>query len=67
LGFDVSSPPLNQAQYLDIGVQFGAGFENQVWKTCKVGLDSRSHLTSSQTNAANNFGTIGPYASGEEK
>jgi hypothetical protein len=38
VGFDMSSPPSNQTQYMDIGVQFGAGFENQVWKTCKVGL-----------------------------
>ncbi len=38
LAFHAISPPLNQVQYLDIGVQFGAGFENQVWKTCKVGL-----------------------------
>ena len=59
LAFHVISPPSNQVQDLDIGVQFGAGFENQVWKTCKVGLDSRSHLASNQTNAVNNFGTIG--------
>jgi hypothetical protein len=38
LDFHVISPPSNQTQYVDIGVQFGAGFEYQVWKTCKVGL-----------------------------
>ena len=59
------SPPSNQTQYLDIGVQFGAGFEYQVWKTYKVGLDCRFHLASNQTNTVNNFGTIGPYESGE--
>jgi hypothetical protein len=38
MDFHVSSPPSNQTQYMDIGVQLGAGFEYQVWKTCKVGL-----------------------------
>jgi len=38
LDFHVISPPSDQTQYVDIGVQFGAGFEYQVWKTCKVGL-----------------------------
>jgi hypothetical protein len=33
LAFHVISPPSNQTQYLDICVQFGAGFEYQVWKT----------------------------------
>jgi len=30
LDFRVISPPSNQTQYLDIGVQFGAGIEHQV-------------------------------------
>jgi hypothetical protein len=33
LAFHVISPPSNQTQYLDICVQFGVGFEYQVWKT----------------------------------
>lgn len=61
LDFHVISPPSNQTNYLDIGVQFGAGFEYQVWKEFKVGLDGRFHLASNQTNTVNNFGTIGPY------
>lgn len=61
LDFHVISPPSNASNYLDIGVQFGAGFEYQVWKTLKLGLDGRFHLASNQTNTVNNFGTIGPY------
>ena len=61
LDFHVISPPSNASNYLDIGVQFGAGFEYQVWKKFKVGLDGRFHLASNQTNTVNNFGTIGPY------
>ena len=60
LDFHVISPPSNASNYLDIGVQFGAGFEYQVWKTLKLGLDSRFHLASNQTNTVNNFWTIGP-------
>lgn len=61
LDFHVISPPSNATNYLDIGVQFGAGFEYQVWKELKLGLDGRFHLASNQTNTVNNFGTIGPY------
>jgi hypothetical protein len=32
LDFHVISPPSNQTQYLDIGVQFGAGAEYRIWK-----------------------------------
>ena len=61
LDFHVISPPSNQTTYLDIGVQFGAGVEYQVWKEFKVGLDGRFHLATNQTSTVNNFGTIGPY------
>lgn len=61
LDFHVISPPSNQTNYLDIGVQFGAGFEYQFWKKLKAGLDGRFHLATNQTNTVNNFGTIGPY------
>jgi opacity protein-like surface antigen len=61
LDFHVISPPSNHTNYLDIGVQFGAGFEYQFWKKMKVGLDGRFHLASNQTDTVNNFGTIGPY------
>ncbi len=37
LDFYVISPPSKQTQYLNIGVQCGAGFEYQVWKTFKGG------------------------------
>jgi opacity protein-like surface antigen len=61
LDFHVISPPSNNSNYLDIGVQFGAGFEYQVWKELKLGADARYHLASNQTSTVNNFFTVGPY------
>jgi hypothetical protein len=61
LDFHVISPPSNASNYLDIGVQFAAGVEYQVWKEFKVGADARFHLASNQTNTVNNFFTVGPY------
>lgn len=61
LDFHVISPPSNQTNYLDIGVQFGAGFEYKVWKELKLGADARYHLASNQTNTTNSFFTVGPY------
>ena len=61
MDFHVISPPSGQTQYLDVGVQFGAGVEYQVWKEFKVGADARFHLASNQTNTVNNFFTVGPY------
>ena len=55
------SPPSNASNYLDIGVQFGAGAEYQLWKELKLGVDGRFHLASNQTNTVNNFGTVGMY------
>ena len=61
LDFHVISPPSNGSNYLDIGVQFAAGFEYQVWKDLKLGADARFHLASNQTSTTNNFFTVGPY------
>ncbi len=61
LDIHVISPPSNQTQYLDIGLQFGAGAEYQVWKAFKVGLDARFHLAAGMTNTTNNYFTVGPY------
>ena len=61
LDFHVISPPSNQTQYLDLGVQFGAGFEYQVWKAFKVGMDARYHLTANMTNTTNSYFQVGPY------
>lgn len=61
LDFHVISPPSNASNYLDIGIQFGAGAEYQIWKELKLGLDGRFHLASNQTNTVNNFGTVGAY------
>jgi hypothetical protein len=61
LDFHVISPPSNNSNYLDIGVQFAAGFEYRVWKELKLGADARFHLASNQTSTVNNFFTAGPY------
>jgi hypothetical protein len=63
VGLDIMviSPPSNQTQYLDVGVQFGVGVEYQVWKAFKIGLDGRYHLMANMTNSTNNYGQIGPY------
>ena len=61
LDFHVISPPSNGTQYLDVGVQFGAGFEYQVWKAIKVGMDARYHLTANMTNTTNSYFQVGPY------
>ena len=61
LDFHVISPPSNQTTYLDIGVQFAAGVGYRVWKELWLGVDTRYHLTSNQTNSVNNYGTVGAY------
>jgi hypothetical protein len=61
LDFHVISPTSSQINYLDIGVQFGGGFEYRLWKELWVGLDSRYHQASNQTNTVNNFWTAGGY------
>lgn len=61
LDFHVISPPSNQTTVLDIGVQFGAGAEYRIRKELWLGVDARYHLASNQTNALNNYGTVGAY------
>ena len=57
----VVSPPSNQTQYLDVGVQFGAGVEYEIWKAFKLGLDTRYHLMANMTNTSNSYFQVGPY------
>lgn len=61
LDFLVISPPSNQGQYVDVGVQFGGGLEYRVWKAIWVGLDTRYHLTAGATNTVNNYLSAGAY------
>ena len=61
MDFHVISPPSNQTQYLDVGVQFGAGAEYRIWKEFWLGVDGRYHVASNQTNTVNNYGTVGAY------
>jgi hypothetical protein len=61
LDFHVISPPSNQTNYLDIGVQFGAGAEYNIFGPFNLGIDGRYHLAANMTNTVNNFGTVGLY------
>ncbi len=61
MDFNVISPPSDNSTVLDIGAQFGVGFEYRVWKAFNVGVDGRFHLASGQTNTVNDFGTVGAY------
>ncbi len=61
LDFHVISPPSNQSNYLDIGVQWAAGVEYNVWGPFNLGMDARYHLAANMTNTTNNFGTVGMY------
>lgn len=61
LDFHVISPPSNATQYLDLGVQFGAGFEVDVWRAIKLGVDARYHVTARLTNTNNDYFQVGPY------
>ncbi|ALA60366.1 hypothetical protein [Nitrospira moscoviensis] len=61
LDIHVISPPSNQTQYLDVGVQFGAGFEYAVWKAIRLGMDARYHVTANMTNTTNSYMQVGPY------
>jgi hypothetical protein len=61
LDIHVISPTSSQVNYLDIGVQFGGGAEYRVWKELWLGVDSRYHQASNQTNTVNNFWTAGIY------
>ncbi|MBH0179660.1 MAG: hypothetical protein HP491_17810 [Nitrospira sp.] len=61
LDFHVISPTSSQVNYLDIGVQFGGGAEYRMWKELWLGIDSRFHVASNQTNTVNNFWTTGIY------
>jgi hypothetical protein len=62
LDVHVFSPPSNGTQYLDVGVQFGAGVDYVVWKAINVGLDARYHLAANMTNSTtNSYMQVGPY------
>lgn len=61
LDFHVISPPSNATNYLDIGVQWGAGVEYNIFGPFILGLDGRYHLTANMTQTTNSFGTIGAY------
>ncbi len=61
LDIHVISPPSNQTQYLDVGVQFGAGFDYRVWKAFHLGADVRYHLAANMTNTENSYFQVGPY------
>ncbi|MDE3018298.1 MAG: outer membrane beta-barrel protein [Nitrospirota bacterium] len=59
--FHVISPPSNATTYLDMGVQWGAGMEYNIWGPFNVGIDARYHLAANMTQTTNNFYTAGAY------
>lgn len=61
LDFHVISPPSNLGSYLDLGLQFGAGFEYSLFKAFKLGVDARYHLTADLTHTDNSYFQAGPY------
>lgn len=61
LDIHVISPPSNGTQYLDVGLQFGGGFEYRVWKAIHIGADLRYHLAANMTNTTNSYFQVGPY------
>lgn len=63
IGFDfhVISPPSNASTYLDMGVQWGAGLEYNIWGPFNVGVDTRYHLAANMTQTTNNYYTAGGY------
>ncbi len=61
LDIHVISPPSNATNYLDIGVQWGAGVEYNIFGPFNLGVDGRYHLAANMTQTTNNFGTMGAY------
>ena len=54
---------MNKDSSTNIGAQFGAGAEYQVWREFKVGVEGRFHLAANQTQTVNSFWNAGPYVS----
>ncbi len=50
LDLNVISPPSDSANYLDIGVQFGAGLDYEVMPGITIGADLRYHLSANLTD-----------------
>ncbi len=59
--FHVISPPSNATTYLDMGLQWGAGVEYNIWGPLNVGIDTRYHLAANMTQTTNNYYTAGAY------
>ncbi len=59
--FHVISPPSNASTYLDLGVQWGAGVEYNIWGPFNLGVDARYHYAFGMTQTTNNFYTAGGY------
>ena len=61
LDIHVISPPSIKRNTWMSGCNSGAGFEWQVWKAFKLGMDARYHLTANMTNTSNSYMQVGPY------
>ena len=60
LDFHVISPTSSQTNYLDIGVQFGAGAEYRIWRQLWLGMDGRFHLASIKRTRRTISARLGP-------
>lgn len=67
LGIHVISPPSDAVTVLDVGAHFGAGFDYELIRGVRVGIDSRYNLTGNFTDDnrrgrfKNDFWTVGGY------
>lgn len=59
-GFDINviSPPSDSTNYLDVGVQFGAGLDYEVFPGITLGADFRYHLAANLTDPDYDSGAV---------
>ncbi|MCC6707923.1 MAG: hypothetical protein IT492_10195 [Gammaproteobacteria bacterium] len=58
LDLNVISPPSDSTNYLDIGVQFGAGVDYEVMPGITIGADMRYHLSANLTDPDYGSGAV---------
>ncbi len=59
LAFLVVSPPSNDSTYLDLGLNFGAGFDYRLVDWLSVGIDGKYTQSFETTNTEGSYYTIG--------
>ncbi len=63
LDFRVISPPSESSNYLDVGAQFAAGAEYELFPGIKLGADFRYHVAAGLTNPDYNAATRAAFTS----